>query len=91
MSVSHDPRHDHSQGVMCYGDDMDETPLDTRHTTKSEMFIGCCEMTTDAWACGNADLLIGTDVHTRGMDDEWTEYLYVCLSCRAKFMAEVAE
>ena len=51
--------------------------------------IGCCEMATDTWACGNSDALTRTHVHTRGRDDEWTEYRYVCSSCRTEYGTEV--
>ena len=65
---------------------MDET-LDTRHTTMSEIFIGCCEMETGSWACGSAGTLVGTHVRPYA-DDDHTEYRYVCLDCAATYKAE---
>lgn len=51
----------------------------------AEVFIGCCEMETDTWACGTCATLCGTHVHTRGIENPFTEYLYVCVSCSEKY------
>lgn len=54
--------------------------------TESEIFIGCCEMETETWACGNMDTLVGTHVRL-GPEANSTEYRYVCGECRSKFTA----
>lgn len=54
--------------------------------TESEIFIGCCEMETETWACGNMDTLVGTHVQPDPKAN-WTEYRYICGPCRDKFTA----
>jgi len=56
--------------------------------TTSEIFIGCCEMVTESWACGNCDTLVGTDVQP-DPETDWTEYRYVCTLCAEKYKAKL--
>jgi hypothetical protein len=54
-------------------------------STESEVFIGCCEMETDTWACGTCDTLIGTHITPNPHNLDHTEYRYVCAPCAQKF------